>query len=315
MNQFRLISLILAAEYLGFGECRRLIWKQRTNIGDANNWEDNEIPCASDALVFPETSYDLIKLSNFSMKEIILPKTGGFILDTQTALRFREKDTNCKANGTKAFKSVIQTPWLLANNWIAARDANDNEHVDFYNKATPHEERLPCDNDEIIFPINNSYVVDLQSAPVLSFKSISIDGRQMTTTEFGGFLKSAFGQLSFKNNDNTLFVDSSCNDEDKCVCHDKSDALREQLCVNELPNCETTPRCTDPIKPIGHCCDVCGALFQMELASISNFNLKSFKVDVGKGKQNFPCCMLQAAKVYEMSRVARPIDGYLHRRQ
>jgi hypothetical protein len=285
MNQFCLISLILAAEFLGFGECRRLIWKQRTNIGDANNWEGNEVPCASDVLVFPETSYDLIKLSSFSMKEIILPKTGGFILDTQTALQFRERDTNCRGNGTKAFKSVIQTPWLLTNNWIAARDANDNEHLEFYNKATPHEERLPCDTDEIVFPINNSYAVDLQSAPLLSFKSITIDGRQMTTREFSEFLKSAHGQMTFKNNDNTLFTDSSCYDENSCVCHSRSDALREQLCQNEQPNCEKSPGCTDPVKAIGHCCSVCGALFQMELASINNFNLKSFKSDVGKGKQ------------------------------
>lgn len=287
MNQFRLISLILAAEYLGFGECRRLIWKQRTNIADANNWVGNEIPCASDALVFPATSYDLIKLSSLSMKEIILPKTGGFLLDTQTELQFRERDSRCKTNGTKAFKSVIPTPWLLTNNWIAARDANDNEYLEFYNKATPHEERLPCDIDEIIFPINNSYVVDLQSAPALSFKSITIDGRQMTTGEFSEFLKSVHGQLAFKNNDNTLFSDSSCYDENKCVCHRKSDALRQQLCENESPDCEKTPRCTDPVRPIGHCCDVCGALFQMELAPINNFNLKSFKSDVRKGKQFF----------------------------
>ena len=287
MNQFRLISLILAAEFLGFGECRRLIWKQRTNIGDANNWIGNGLPCASDTLAFPETSYDLIKLSNFSMKKIVLPKTGGFILDTQTTLQFREWDTKCKANDTKAFKSVIQTPWLLTNNWIAARDADDNEHVEFYNKATPHDERVPCDNDEIIFPINNSYDVDLQSAPVLSFKSITIDGQQKTTTKFGEFLKSAFGQSSFKNSDNTLFVDSSCNGGDKCVCHEKSDALREQLCDNELPSCEKTPSCTDPITPIGHCCAVCGAILQMDLASIHNFNLKTFKTGIRKGKQIF----------------------------
>lgn len=293
MNQFHLISLILAAEFLGFGECRRLIWKQRTNIGDANNWEDNKIPCASDTLVFPETSYDLIKLSNFSMKEIILPKSGGFLLDTQTALQFRETDTKCEANKTRTFKSVIQTPWLLTNNWIAARDANDNGHVE-YNKATPHEERLPCDNDEIIFPINNSYAVDLQSTPVLSFKSITVDGRTMTTKDFSEFLKSPFGQLTFKSNDNTLFIDVSCYNENRCVCHDKSDALREQLCENEQPNCEKMPGCTDPVKPIGHCCDVCGGLFQMELVETGNFNLKSFKSNMEKGKQkrllNCTCC-------------------------
>ena len=288
MNQFSLILLILAAEILGFGECRRLIWNQRTNIGDANNWEDNKIPCSSDTLHFPSKSYDLIRLSNFSMKEMILPKTGGFILDTQTSLNFRERDYKCRqtggSNDVKFFKSVIQTPWLLTSNWNAARDLNENEVVEFYNKATPHEEQLPCDNDEIIFPINNSYVVDLQSVPILSFKSIAINGRILSVNEFRDFLSSVFGQSAFKNIDNTLFTESSCNDASKCVCHQKSAALMDQLCENEKSNCQKAPHCTDPIKPIGHCCYECGAMFHMKLDSINDFNLKDFKANVAKGK-------------------------------
>lgn len=284
MNQFRLILFILAANFVGFGECRRLIWNQRTNIGDANNWDGNKIPCSSDTLLFPERSYDLIKLSNFTMKEIILPKSGGFVLDTQTSLQFHESDTKCEVNATKSYKSVIQSPWLSTSNWNSARDTNENEISEFYNKATPHEERLPCDNDEVIFPINNSYVVDLQSAPILSFKSIAIDGRVLSLNEFKDFLFSAFGQASFKNVDNTLFVESSCNDESKCVCHRKSDALLELLCENERPFCQSTPHCSDPIKPIGHCCLECGALFQMKLQALNNFNLKSFKANIAKGK-------------------------------
>lgn len=284
MNQFSLILLILAANFFGFRECRRLIWNQRTNIGDANNWEDNKIPCSSDALLFPQQSYDLIKLSNFSMKEIILPKTGGFVLDTQTTLKFSETNAKCKSNQVKSFKSVIQTPWLSTSNWNKARDVNENEVVEFYNKATPHEERVPCDNDEIIFPINNSYVVDLQSAPILSFKSIAISGRVLSLNEFKDFLSSVFGQSVFKNVDNTLFIESSCIDENKCVCHHANDALLEQLCDNERVDCQAAPHCTDPIRPIGHCCFECGALFQMKLDAINNFNLKTFKSDIGKGK-------------------------------
>ena len=284
MNQFRLILLILAGDFVGFRECRRLIWNQRTNIGDANNWDDNKIPCSSDVLRFPEQSYELIKLSNFSMKEIILPKSGGFILDTQTALQFSERNTKCKANITRSFKTVTQTPWLSTNNWNIARDPTGNEIMDFYNKATPHEERVPCDNDEIIFPINNSYVVDLQSAPSLSFKSISIDGQSLSLTDFKEFLSSTFGQSSFKNADNLQYFESSCNDESKCVCHQRRDSLMEQLCENEKVNCLATPHCTSPIKPFGHCCNECGAIFQMKLDKINNFDLKNFKSNIAKGK-------------------------------
>lgn len=284
MNQFHFISLILAVELFGFSECRRIIWNQRTSFSDANNWEGNAVPCASDALLFPQQSYELIKLSNFTMKEIILPKTGGFILDTQTSLKFREHDSKCRTNETKSFKSVIQTPWLFTNNWSGARDVNENEIKETYNKATPHEERVPCDNDEIIFPINNSYVVDLQSVPVLSFKSIAIDGQVLSVNKFKDFLFSAFGQSAFKNTDNTIFVESSCSDESKCACHQKRDALMDQMCKNEIKNCEPIPHCIEPIMPIGHCCLECGAMFHMKLEAINNFNLKTFKARIVQGK-------------------------------
>jgi protein amnionless len=291
MNQFRLISLILAAQIFGFCECRRLIWNQRTNIADANNWVDNRVPCSSDTLLFPQQSYELIKLSNFSMKGIILPKSGGFILGTQTSLKFDEHDSKCRANQTKSYKSVIQSPWLLTSNWNSARDTNENESTDFYTKATPHEERVPCDNDEIIFPINNSYVVDLQSTPILSFKSIAINGRVLSLNEFREFLSSVFGQSAFTNVDNTLFVDSSCNDGRNCACHQGSEALLAQLCENERSNCVEVAHCSEPIKPIGHCCYECGALFQMPLDAINNFNLKTFKARVAEGKQNLKIFM------------------------
>lgn len=284
MNQFHLISLIFAVEFLGLCECRRVIWTQRTNIDDASNWEENKVPCSSDILLFPGQSNDLIKLSNFNAKEIILPKSGGFILDTEMSLKFQESDSKCGVNVTKSFRSVIQTPWLLTNNWNVARDINENEVAEFYNKATPHEERVPCDNDEIIFPINNSYVVDLQSVPLLSFKSIAIDGRVLSVLDFKSFLFSTFGQSAFKNIENTRFTEPSCNDENRCVCHQKNYNLKDQLCKNEKPFCQVTPHCSDPIRPIGHCCLECGAMFQMPIDSVKNFNLRSFKANIAKGK-------------------------------
>ena len=87
MNQIHLILLILFANiFIEFSNCRRIIWLQRTNIADAENWDGDVAPCSSDSLIFPRKSYDLIKLSNFTMKQLILPKSGGFIMDSQMSL-------------------------------------------------------------------------------------------------------------------------------------------------------------------------------------------------------------------------------------
>lgn len=281
MNQFHLILLISSSLCASAAESRRIIWQQRTNFVDATNWEGDAVPCASDALVFPQQSYDLIKLSNFSMKEIILPKSGGFILDTRTALTFRESDSKCKPNSTRTYKSIIQTPWLSSSNWVSTMPTA-------INAATPHDERIPCDNDEIIFPINNSYVVDLQSLPILTFKSIAIDGRVMSMSEFKDFVLSSYGQSSFKNSENMLLTsENSCNDGSKCPCHQQDESLREILCENEKPFCQPIPHCSNPIKPIGHCCSECGAMFHMEIDSIKNFNLDEFKQKIQRGKKKF----------------------------
>jgi protein amnionless len=287
MNQFRLILLI--SVFIGIififdcVESRRIIWQQRTNMADAENWEGETMPCASDALLFPQQNHDLLKLSNFTMKELILPKNGEFILSKQTSLNFRESDSKCRPNVTRIYKGDIKLPWLSTDNWAHSHESGTNPLI---NAATPHDERIPCDNDEIIFPINNSYVVDLQSLPILTFKSIAVEGRVMSVNEFKDFLSSSHGQESFKNIDNTLITESSCNDGDRCVCHQKDESLRQILCENENPFCQPTPHCSDPIKPIGHCCSVCGAMFQMKINSIKNFNLDVFRSKIESGKLN-----------------------------
>lgn len=283
MNQFHLISLIFVCVIFDDGvESRRIIWQQRTNMADAANWVGDALPCSSDALLFPQQSYDIIRLSNFTMKELILPKSGSIILDKKSSLTFRESDSKCKPNGTSTYKSEIHASWLSTSNWAYARDLEDKNPL--INAATPHDERIPCDNDEIIFPINNSYVVDLQSLPILTFKSIAIDGVVMSMNVFKDFLYSSSGR-AFKNIDSTLLSsESSCNDGSKCACHQKDESLRQILCENEKPFCQPIPHCSDPIQPIGHCCFECGAMFHMKIDSISNFNLDAFKSTIEQGK-------------------------------
>ncbi|KAG5679689.1 hypothetical protein PVAND_009242 [Polypedilum vanderplanki] len=148
-----------------------------------------------------------------------------------TSLKFRENDPKClHSNEIKAYKSVIESPWLSSSNW-------QTTHISEI-ESTPHDERIPCDGDEIIFPINNSYVVDFQSIPMLVFESIAIDGHIMKPNEFKEFLYSSIvGQSSFKNFDNTQFLNNECH-EQACVCHQKGESLRQQLCENERPFCQ-----------------------------------------------------------------------------
>ena len=281
MGQYHQLVLLILIVNCSLYSCRVRVWMQRTNLKTASNWNENQIPCASDTIVFPSESYDVIKVSNFDAKEIILPKTGGFVFDTQANLNFHERDSKCKSNEVKTFKKKIELPWLSIENWEII---NDNEYQ-YDNAATPHSELVPCDYDEVIFPANNSFVIDLQSLPVLALKSLAIDGRVLTIHEFKEFLMSPFGQLTFKNTDNTMFQESICNDENKCPCHRFSGSLLDQLCENLKSNCQV-PHCSDPIKPIGHCCYICGAMLQISLPAVNHFRLKNIKADIAKGESS-----------------------------
>lgn len=281
MGQYHQLVLLILITNCSLHSCSSRVWLQRTNLRIASNWIENQIPCETDTVLFPEQSYDVIKVSKFDAKEIILPKTGGFVFDTEANMNFHERNSKCKSNEVKTFKNKIEIPWLSIDNWGVPIDREYQNH----NPATPHEEQVPCDNDEVIFPANNSFAINLQSIPILTFKSLAIDGRILTMKDFQEFLMSPFGQLTFKNTENIMFKESTCNDENKCACHLYGDSLVKQLCENLQSNCQV-PHCSDPIKPIGHCCSICGAMLHMSLTAVNNFSLKIFKADIAKGESS-----------------------------
>ena len=259
-------------------EAHLRVWKQKTNIIDPNNWENNEIPCASDTLLFPSKSYELIKLSNFNTKEIILPKDGGFVFDG--TLKFQEKNASCKSKKVRKFKAISQHKWLSSSNWITAYDV-DERRESLNNLAIPHAERVPCDNDHVVFPLNNSYVVDLQFMPQLSFNTIVLDGISYSVDAFREFLLTDVGQSTFEGSENTLVLPSQCSG-DKCPCHTNNEALQDILCENEVKQCGSAD-CVDPIKAIGFCCHVCGAIMHINLNDADDFDLNRTRNAVTKG--------------------------------
>lgn len=260
-------------------ESRLKVWKQKTNLIDPKNWEDDEIPCNSDVIIFPEKSYELIKMPDFNTKEIILPKDGGFVLDG--SLNFQSKSSSCKPNQVKKFKPVSQHKWLFSENWITAYGSEETKE-EMENQAIPHAERVPCDNDQVVFPINNSYVVDFQFMPHLSFKSVTLDGISYSAEAFRDLLLTETGQSTFERSDSTLVFPSQCSG-DKCACHTNNEALLDILCQNEQKQCGRSD-CVNPIIPIGFCCSVCGAIMYIDLADASDFNLTQTQSAVYTGK-------------------------------
>lgn len=271
-----LIEILILSYFSSSLEVHTKQWSPSSSLNDPSNWEDNKVPCKSDSILFQSKNQDedVIRLTDFSASKIILGENVEFLLERNMRLNFEAKDPSCPSKEVKKFKEMKEYNWISSINWL---DVNR-----LPNKAIPHEERLPCDNDYIIFSPNVSYEVDLQSTPYISFYKIALDGIEFTVSEFYEFLQTKIGQIVFKNTDNTLFMESHCTTEN-CPCHYEHEALLEQLCDNEKNSCQTA-LCENPIQPIGHCCSICGAILHVNITNAYNFDIESFKNQTTNGE-------------------------------
>lgn len=272
MKQFLIafVSLIHVHSLNGYDT---KIWTPSSSLNVADNWEDNEIPCEKDTVVFD--SFDnLVKIPDFSAQKIVFPKDGAFVFNSKMTLSLKETSPTCKQAKERKFKQMKDYFWLSGDNWRSAIDNN--------NQAKPHEERLPCDKDFVVFPPNTSYEVDLQYTPHLFFKKITLEESEYSPSQFHDFLLTKIGQISFKNSDNTLFLDAECPHLN-CPCHVDNEALLEQLCSNEKPKCQV-PQCIDPIQPIGFCCTICGSMLQVDIEEDEESEFGSFRRKIAEGR-------------------------------
>jgi protein amnionless len=271
-----LIEILILSYISGSLEVYTKKWSPSSSLNDPSNWQDQKLPCKSDSILFQSKNQDedVIRLTDFSASKIILGENMAFLLERNMKLIFPEKDNSCPNKEVKKFKEMKDYYWISSINWV--------DETILSNKAVPDVERLPCDNDYIIFSPNVSYEVDLQSTPYISFFRIALDNIEYTVDQFYEFLQTKIGQIVFKNTENTLFMESQCTTEN-CPCHQESDALLEQLCENENNFCKT-PLCETSIRPIGHCCPICGAILHVNISNVNDgFNIREFQNQTARG--------------------------------
>lgn len=197
------------------------------------------------AIMFPE------KFTNITA--LILPKNGALIIKSNEALSFQSKINRSCDISNYVRRHLIPSSWFLSRNWITSRD-----HAEENYNAIPHIERIPCECDEIEFPKNESVSVSLWPAGELSINSLKMNGK---LSDFETFRQTELGQIIFSDNTDVNVQSSVCNPSSKsCACFDSKRFYEYEsyLCYAEEQYC-SVPHCLQPIRPIGHCCDICGA--------------------------------------------------------
>ncbi|XP_017569550.1 protein amnionless [Pygocentrus nattereri] len=247
-------------------------WIPDTNFENATNWDKGSVPCGSDQVVFPaqgkvavyvETAHTLAGMS--------LPVDGEFILASGAGFSVGEgQDPGCGAGVTTQFKEFDSLKWFDPALWKAASSVDDLQKGSYL--FFVHEESVPCHQDDVVFRDASSFRVDVSgNQNTVSVKSVSVLRQKFSSnSDFSQFMTSTLGKLLFHGSSSLRVDEPSCKDHTGCECGNSGN--RERICANvECSHLD----CKKPLRPVGHCCDVCGAIVTIQFST--SFNLDSYR--------------------------------------
>ncbi|KAL2101944.1 hypothetical protein ACEWY4_003705 [Coilia grayii] len=276
-------------------------WIPDTNYGNATNWDKGSVPCGTDRVHFAAGRHVSVYVETvYSVLEMTLPVDGELILAPGAAfVSSNGQDPGCGAGVTATFKDSEGFRWFDPELWRAAATWDDLQASRYL--FAVHEESVPCRQDDVVFRPASSFRVDVssgqQSVPV---KSITIQGQKFSSSSsFSEYLSSRSGKLQFHGSSSPVVTPSGCNDATGCECGNTAD--RQRICASV-----TCPHvaCQKPLQPVGHCCDVCGAIVSLQFSGA--FNLESYRqrlLHLVLNKPSYDSVRVGVSKVQEEQRL------------
>ncbi|XP_014768313.1 protein amnionless isoform X2 [Octopus bimaculoides] len=241
-------------------------WIRNTNFGNNLNWNTGRSPCGDDSVVIPAESPPVFININTTMKEIVFPKNGMLILNSFMELGFTSSpSTSCANSGQEVeFNATYGREWVDPANWCVAKSRSANCDADYHSLDS---EKVPCPTDDVVFPRGNSYYIDLSTDMELTANSIYFMGQSFSTNTFSNFINSKVGKTYFKsykpdeNESHMTIRRRPCIDPASCDCGNYRSPIFDNICKMHSPFCKK-PQCQSPVRPTGHCCNICGAILK-----------------------------------------------------
>lgn len=247
-------------------------WVPDTNFENATNWDKGSVPCGSDRAVFPASGKVAVYVNaSHTLSGMWLPIEGEFILASGAGFSIREgPDPSCGTSGTTYFRNPDSQKWFDPALWKAASSIDHLQSGPYL--FCVHEETVPCQYDDVMFQSGSSFRVDISAhennVPV---KSVTVLGKKFSdNSDFSQYTNSHLGKLQFHGSSSVRISGSGCNDITGCECGNSYN--RDRICSNV--KCQKLD-CKKPLYPVGHCCDVCGAIVTIHFSD--NFNIESYR--------------------------------------
>uniref|UniRef100_A0A8B9PXJ4 Protein amnionless n=1 Tax=Apteryx owenii TaxID=8824 RepID=A0A8B9PXJ4_APTOW len=225
-------------------------WLPNTNFETASNWDEGRVPCAGDVIHFDRDKVPLY-----------LPLNGEFILASGAGFAAFDGswDPRCDSGSAARFGDAEGFAWFDPALWQTA--ASPGELQQGGRIFAVDEERVPCQYDDVIFQPETSFRVNVDSSRgMIHLRSISLMGQTFSSTAaLAEYLRGPSAPLQFHGNGTFQVSGAGCPDKSGCVCGNAQDGHR--ICAALLGAAGRpcpAPACRSPLRPLGHCCGVCG---------------------------------------------------------
>ncbi|KAM9065402.1 protein amnionless [Sarcophilus harrisii] len=249
-------------------------WIPSTNFEDASNWDKNRTPSETDIVMFDSNKMVSVFIgSTHVLTGAHLPLDGEFILAPGAGFAAFDgaSDPSSDSDHNIHFLNADRYSWYDPSLWRTIQE--DNDHL-----FSVDTELIPCRQDDVIFPPETSFRVDLGAGGrTISLHSISILGQKFNTDqELATYLTSSTGKLQFHGTGSLKLTPDSCEDPSGCKCG--NDEVESWICASLLQNSGgrcPKPACQGALKPVGQCCEICGAMLFFNYTQA--FDLQQYK--------------------------------------
>lgn len=271
-RMLRAADVLLLLLVVGQADALYKQWIPDTNYENKTNWDKGDVPCGNDIVEFSaQRKVSVFVKTMHAVHEMRLPIDGEFIFNSGAGFyATAERDPGCGAGVTTRFKDSESLRWFNPALWQGAASSDDLQSGNVL--FSVHEESAPCRHDEVVFKAQSSFRVDTSSShSTVNVKSVSVLGRTFgSQSEFSRYLSSRSGQLQFHGTSQVTVGEPGCEDPSGCDC---GNSVNHQL-ICSFVKCPSVS-CLKPLFPVGHCCDVCGAIITIKYAA--GFNLQTYR--------------------------------------
>lgn len=247
-------------------------WIPDTNYENKTNWDKEAVPCGNDIVQFSaQRQVSVFVETSHAVREMRLPVDGEFILNSGAGFYVESgQEPGCGAGVTTQFKDSESLQWFNPALWQAAATLDDLQGGNVL--FSVHEESVPCQYDDVVFKARSSFRVDTSSSQSsIPVKSVSVLGKMFDGgSEFSQYLSSRSGRLQFHGSSAVTVGNPGCGDPSGCDC---GNSVNHQRICGTL-TCASPP-CKKPLLPVGHCCNVCGAIVTIHYTAA--FDLQTYR--------------------------------------